>query len=319
MTNSNKSPFKLSNINEYQQWRDSKLKRAQTNTKKTIINIKMTPPTFLTDLHSNAANEAIIAECYRDNYCLYSIEDHETLNIAESRDLVNLLAKDCGVSQFDGNICADNDGLTSICISKHEGQHEYIPYTDKKLNWHTDGYYNLLENTIHSMLLHCFHAAENGGESAFLDHEIVYILLRDQNPDWIRALTQDNVMTIPANILKGKTIRAEQTGPVFSLSPLGQLHMRYSARKKNIIWNQDKDTSEAIDFLQRLLNVNDDVNYNVDNSDIEGSEYIVRRTLKAGQGIISRNVLHCRSSFTDKEQANEKRLLFRGRFHDELS
>jgi alpha-ketoglutarate-dependent taurine dioxygenase len=64
---------------------------------------------------------------------------------------------------------------------------EFIPYTDKPIRWHTDGYYNIPERTVRGMVLHCVQSAASGGENQLLDHEIAYILLRDENPDFIRA------------------------------------------------------------------------------------------------------------------------------------
>jgi hypothetical protein len=65
---------------------------------------------------------------------------------------------------------------------------DFIPYTHKPINWHTDGYYNTLDRRILGMTLHCAQDAEAGGENALLDHEIAYIQLRDANPDYIAAL-----------------------------------------------------------------------------------------------------------------------------------
>ncbi len=334
-----KSPFILENTEEYVQWREIKLTKANTNKNKDVIKLKMTPPhfsgfftenhqsdntntqqdIFRTDISQNHYYpiNKIIEECSIDNYCLYSIDDYKNFNEIKTKQLIHALAKSCGLSKLDNNICADSDSLTSIHQTSRKGQHEYIPYTNKRLSWHTDGYYNLPENTINSMLLHCFHAADTGGESAFLDHEIVYILLRDSNPKWIEALSKEDVMTIPANILNGRTIRPEQTGPVFSLTDQGQLHMRYTARKRNIIWDNSNATTEALDYLHNLLNTSVS-----DKSERPpGSEFIVNRKLKAGEGIISRNILHCRSAYEDDSStktSTDQRLLFRGRFYDEL-
>lgn len=312
------SPFELESNAEYQRWRDIKLRNAIDNNKKRFINIKITPPHFLTfspetDNKSNRKNEfpieQILSECKTNNYCLYKLEEPKSLNSKETKQLIHELAKSSGINKLDNNICADTDSLTSIFNKNGESKREYIPYSNKKLNWHTDGYYNPSKHKIHSMLLHCYHEAKNGGESAFIDHEIIYILLRDKNPNWIKALSNKQVMTIPANVLDGKVIRREQSGPVFSVSPQGHLHMRYSARSRNIVWHQDKDTLDAIKFLQNLLDLNDLTKIN---------DYIIRHKLKAGEGIISRNVLHCRNAYIDDNQEDNKRLLFRGRFYDEL-
>ncbi|MEH6455158.1 MAG: TauD/TfdA family dioxygenase [Cocleimonas sp.] len=335
----NKSIFKLDNTDEYLQWRENKLSNAKSNQNKRLIHLKKTPPTFLPVSTNNNKEQQILfpinrilAECDSDNYCLYSLDDYANLDIEETKQLIVTLAQDCGLFRLDGNICADQDKLTSICQTIRKGQHEYIPYTNKKLSWHTDGYYNLPENTIYSMLLHCFRSAENGGESAFMDHEIAYILLRDENPKWIAALSHKHVMTIPANILNGKVIRAEQTGPVLSVTPQGRLHMRYSARQKNIVWSKDIDTLDAVSFLQRLLSPDNNCSNGKSSDKTALSKYIIKHKLKAGEGIISRNVLHCRSAFDDKESSTEEkessiekketapqqRLLFRGRYYDEI-
>jgi len=218
--------------------------------------------------------------------------------------MIHDLARRLGLKRLDGNLCADVDKLTSITNTEHKEQHEYIPYSTKRLSWHTDGYYNPPDRTINSMLLHCFRNAKQGGESYFMDHEIMYLLLRDENPDYIRALNEKDVMTIPANILNGKIVREAQTGPVFSTDSQGQLHMRYTARKRNIEWKKNSLTLEAVDYLESLLN--------------NESRYIIKHRLKPGEGIICRNILHCRSDFVDYEEADRKRLLFRGRYYDEL-
>ena len=299
-------PFDLNNTNDYEQWRERKLESAQTY-------IKKTPPHFLPVFENGQAptkdelNE-ILRQCAVNSFCLYRIKDPtdnegETGNTTNKAEILEL-AKLLGVSRLDSNICADEDSLTSITQTSHEGQHDYIPYSNKRLSWHTDGYYNSPDRRINTMLLHCAQPAKEGGESLFMDHEIAYILLRDENPDYIEALMQPNAMTIPANILDGKVIREAQTGPVFLLNSQGQLHMRYSARKRNIEWQQNSPTLEAVEFLDSLLN--------------SDSDYIIKHTLNAGEGIICRNILHCRTAFDDYEEAQKKRLLFRGRYYDEL-
>lgn len=314
------SPFNLDNDNAYQEWRKLKLSRANTHDKKSILKIQKTPPHFLSHHSLKVSSEVIntvfpvdqiLKECDNNNYCIYRLEDSEFCDEKQSKQLVHLLAKSCGINHLDNNICADDDQLTSIYNKKTNSatKRGYIPYTDKKLSWHTDGYYNPLDKTIYSMLLHCHNEAETGGESSFIDHEIVYIMLRDEKPSWIKALNHPQAMTIPANILNDEIIRAEQTGPVFSLSPQGRLHMRYSARTKNIAWREDTDTQDAVGYLKKLL----------DKSSSEvNSKYIIKHKLTAGEGIITRNILHCREAYEDNETSKHQRLLFRGRFYDEL-
>jgi hypothetical protein len=137
-----------------------------------------------------------------------------------------------------------------------------------------------------------------------MDHEVAYMLLRDENPEYVKALMHPNAMTIPANILDGKVIRETQSGPVFSINKKGGLHMRYSARKRNIEWRQDSPTLEAVSFLEKLLD--------------SDSKYIIKYTLQDGEGLICKNVLHRRTSFVDFDNPTKKRLLYRGRYFDHL-
>ncbi|MFZ1387640.1 MAG: TauD/TfdA family dioxygenase [Thiolinea sp.] len=222
-----------------------------------------------------------------------------------SKQQVHQLAQRMGLSRLAHNLCADADSLTSIQVTQHQGQHDYIPYTDKKLSWHTDGYYNAPHEQIHGMLLHCVHPAIQGGASLFMDHEIAYILLRDANPAFITALLHPEAFTIPANILNGETIRPAQTGPVFSFNPDGSLHMRYSARQKNVIWRDDANTQAAAQFLLNLWE--------------HASPYQLSYTLQAGEGLLCNNVLHCRTGFVDANEPEKKRLLYRGRYLERVS
>lgn len=222
-----------------------------------------------------------------------------------SKQQVHQLAQSMGLKTLAHNLCADADSLTAIQVTQHQGQHDYIPYTDKKLSWHTDGYYNAPQEQIHGMLLHCVCPALQGGETQLMDPEIAYLLLREANPDFISALMHPQAFTIPANILEDQVIRPAQTGPVFSFNSDGNLHMRYSARQKNIIWRDDSSTQAAVQFLLDLWE--------------KDSVYKLRYTLQAGEGLICNNVLHCRTGFVDAAKPEKKRLLYRGRYLERVS
>jgi len=109
-------------------------------------------------------------------------------------------------------------------------------------------------------------------------------------------------MTIPPNIENGKEIRGAQSGPVFSVDPLsGCLHMRYSARKRNIEWRDDKLTLEAAAKITELL---------------DDESMVFRYQLQAGQGVICNNILHNRTAFEDS--AEQQRLMYRARYYDRI-
>jgi hypothetical protein len=101
-------------------------------------------------------------------------------------------------------------------------------------------------------------------------------------------------------------IRAAHNGPVFSVDPVsGSLHMRYTARKRNIEWKPDPVTQAAVGFLENLL--------------AGDSEYIIRHRLESGQGLVSNNALHNRSGFQDDRERGQTRLLYRARYYDRVA
>ena len=65
---------------------------------------------------------------------------------------------------------------------------------------------------------------------------------------------EQDVMMIPANINKeGEVIRPDRYGPVFSISLAGDLHMRYTARTRSIVWKEDPLVQEAVALLHDYL------------------------------------------------------------------
>jgi len=293
----NKSPFCLSNERSYQQWRATKL---------THFNHHMNPLSVtIEDITTPQHNQiCLLSErIKRHNIGFYHLKNPK--KPTKNKHNIAKLAALLGLNRLDHNLCADEDKFSSITVNKQKNQRQYIPYSNRRLSWHTDGYYNTPNQQINAFILHCEQPAKTGGESLFLDHEIAYILLRDENPDYIHALTKVNAMTIPANVLNGKIIRTAQSGPVFSFNPTGgHLHMRYSARQHNIEWQQDSLTLEAKAFLETLWE--------------HGSPYILQHTLQANQGIICNNILHCRTAFKDHHNLEKKRLLYRGRYLDRV-
>ena len=52
------------------------------------------------------------------------------------------LGQQFGLERLDGNLRADEDSITSLRVKPEMQENHYIPYTNRPLNWHTDGYYN---------------------------------------------------------------------------------------------------------------------------------------------------------------------------------
>jgi hypothetical protein len=136
-----------------------------------------------------------------------------------------------------------------------------------------------------------------------MDHEMVYLQLRDENPEFIRALSEPDAMTIPERTDDDGVARAAQSGPVFSVDENGKLHMRYTARTRSIAWKQDAITMAAVAFLEQILSSN--------------SPYIYTARLESGMGLLCNNVLHDRSGFTDNPDS--PRLLYRARYFDRIA
>lgn len=289
------SPFNLLNEQAYLVWREQKLHDYPQG----IDDIRV----IIGD--ASDMNMAEVAEltrvCAKTNSVIYQCRTPLTAKLQ-----VRALGAQLGLQRLDENICADEDGISGLQVSPDGTRHEgYIPYTNKPINWHTDGYYNKDEHRIRAMILHCVSDSAQGGENAILDHEVLYILMRDENPDMIRALMQADVMTIPANIENGVKIRDAQTGPVFSVDPLsGNLHMRYTARKRSIEWKQDATVQQATAFLDDLF--------------AQDNEYIIRYRLQPGEGIVSNNALHNRTGFEDDNETNKHRLIYRARYFDRV-
>jgi alpha-ketoglutarate-dependent taurine dioxygenase len=218
------------------------------------------------------------------------------------RATIRAFAENFGLQHADHHLCANDDGVSELSVASEGARTEYVPYSNQGLSWHTDGYYNRESHRVRAVLLHCALNASTGGENALLDPDIAYIRLRDKDPRFISAFEHPECMTIPANTGSEGEIRPEVTGPVFSYEDNGAIHMRYSARKRNISWRDDALTRAAHDFLTEIL---DDEN---------GPAFHYR--LKPGEGLISNNVLHNRTAFSDGE--GRRRLLYRARFFDRI-
>ncbi len=288
------SPFDLADDTAYRAWRDAKLAAYPRSIDELVV--PLADPRALTAAETRALATAVA----RANLVFYAAPHLP----AADKSLPKRLGQQLGLTRLEGNYLADEDGLSSITPNDDETnvRGDYIPYTHKPINWHTDGYYNALDRRILGMSLHCAQDAESGGENALLDHEIAYIQLRDANPDYIAALMQPDAMTIPARMDEDNVARPEQSGPVFSVDPeQGFLHMRYTARTRSIVWKADPTTQAAVKTLSEIL---------------AHSEYTLTARMTPGMGLLCNNVLHTRSGFSDSP--GHRRLLYRGRYYDRL-
>ncbi|HMO44998.1 MAG TPA: TauD/TfdA family dioxygenase [Rubrivivax sp.] len=289
------SPFDLADGAAYRRWRDWKLAQRPQQVGELIVDVA--DPCAL----SAAERGALLRAIGRGGVALY-----RSAAGGGERHLPRQLGAQLGIQRLDANWLADDDGISPIAVSgrsdAREGRGGFIPYTDRPIRWHTDGYYHPRERTIRALVLHCVRPARQGGENALLDPELAYVALRDAQPEHIRALMQPDAMTIPAREDESGVARAAQAGPVFSVDAGGRLQLRYTARTRSIVWKDDAPTRAAAAAIEALL---------------AGSPWVQRVRLEAGMGLVGHNVLHDRSGFVDDPAA--PRLLYRARFIDRIA
>jgi hypothetical protein len=287
-------PFDPGDSDAYLRWRDTKLARRPGRVEDLLVEIAAP------GRPSEAEHEAILERCRRANMAVYACRDPGE---GALKARLTELGAAFGLHRLDRNLCADEDGITALEVREGGAAGEYIPYSNRPLSWHTDGYYNATGEQVRGLILHCARPAAAGGANALMDPEVAYIRLRDENPDFITALMHPQAMTIPPNTTGGVEIRPARVGPVFSVDPRGgALHMRYSARKVNVVWRGDSATKAAVEFLTALLAA-------------DGPD-ILHWRLGAGQGYIGNNVLHNRAAFEDG--AEDGRLMYRARYFDRM-
>jgi alpha-ketoglutarate-dependent taurine dioxygenase len=275
----------------YSRWRERKLARYPRRAEDLVVEVR--DPRNPTD--SEAAELRRL--CGLANMAVYA----SPLAGVADKDIPRRLGERLGLARLQANPLADEDGISSLEVTPEKSGRGYIPYSNRRLLWHTDGYYNAPHERIRAFILHCVRPAAAGGENRLLDPDIAYILLRDADPRYVEALAAPDAMTIPANEEDPAAQRAAQAGPVFSTED-GALHMRYTARTRSIVWRADAVTQDAVQRLREILDTD--------------SPYVFRLRLAGGQGLVCNNVLHDRSEFTDAPGAG--RLVYRARYFDRV-
>ena len=287
-------PFAPDSPQAYLRWRERKLAHYPRRVEDLIVEVR--DPRNLSD--SEAAQ--IERVCRVTNMAVYA---SPLCGIAD-KNLPRRLGARIGLTHLDANALADEDGVSALEAVPGKSARGYIPYSNRRLSWHTDGYYNAPQHRIGAFILHCVRAAATGGENQLLDHEIAYILLRDAAPEYVQALFAPDAMTIPPNIEEHAQYRPARSGPVFS-TDAGALHMRYTARTRSIEWRSDDTTRAAVQCLNGILEA--------------GSPYIFTLRLAGGQGLVCNNVLHNRAAFTDDPAPGAGRLVYRARYRDRIA
>lgn len=122
---------------------------------------------------SPAQKRQILATVERANMCVYTAGA-----AALEMDSLLALGRQLGVSRTDKSARhAQSDELTDSGILNRA-----VPFSTRHCNWHTDATYYGSDNPIQALFLLCKRPAVEGGSNKVLDHEILYIHLREQNP-----------------------------------------------------------------------------------------------------------------------------------------
>ncbi len=295
------SPFRLRDRAAraaYEAWREAKLEAYPRRKEDFLVEVgDLGAPT-------RAERESIRRLARIANMAVYATRSNLADERATRSDLI-AFGRAFGLAAIEDHRSAEADGVVRIEVVDQGGRLGYIPYTDRAINWHTDGYYNYHgpERAVRAMLLHCMRPAGQGGVNRLLDPEIAYIRLRDSDPGLIEALTHPEAMTIPESVEANGRVRPVNVGPVFFTDARGVLGMRFTARKRNVVWRDDSVTRRAVAMLESVLS---------------GDPLVLETRMEPGQGLICNNVLHDRTSFAPFRETGRDRLLFRIRYADRI-
>ena len=280
--------FDLGTQDDYLKWRDEKLAAYPKNVGDLVVE--------LGDMTAITAAEKgkILETVERANMCVYTAGSAEL-------DMNSLLAlgQQLGVSHTDkSSRHMQSDELTDSGILNRA-----IPFSTRHCNWHTDATYYGSDSTIQALFLLCKRPAVEGGSNKVLDHEVLYIQLRDKDPDALEVLMNKDCFNY-RNPTTGE-IDLHRGGKVFWTNADGHLCHRFSFRKTDMAWSGDSDVAAAGHVLESLIS--------------DEPAHVIEGRLESGMGLISNNVLHTRERLVDSDDAAKKRLLFRARFYDRVN
>lgn len=279
--------FDLDAVDDYLNWRDEKLAAYPATVGELVVELgDMTAPT--------ATERAKLIELVeRANMALFTAGS-ATLDM----DSLLGLGEQLGVTRTDKPARhARSDELTDSGILNRA-----VPFSTRPCNWHTDATYYGSDNTIDALFLLCKRPAPEGGSNRVLDHEMLYIQLREQDPGALEVLMRKDCFNY-RNPATGEVDRT-RGGKVFWTGADGHLRHRFSFRKTDMAWADESDVAAARTVLESLISA--------------PSPHMLEGRLESGMGLVSNNVLHTREPLVDSNDPAWKRLLFRVRFYDRV-
>ena len=132
----------------YRRWRKVKLDNYPASVEELCVDIG-----GLRNM-TDAEKASIIATTRQFNMCIYRCRD-----LSVGRAPVREFAGFFGLHRPDMHLCANDDGVSELSVAASGVRHDYVPYSNRGLSWHTDGYYNEPSRQVRSVVLHCAVAA----------------------------------------------------------------------------------------------------------------------------------------------------------------
>lgn len=212
---------------------------------------------------------------------------------------VSAMLHQLSLGNGDSGVIRDSGTLSLLQDMSGTPQGKFPPYQSKKMNWHTDGYYNALHDTVRCFTLHCVEPAKEGGELVLLDDNLLILALLQDDPVLIEHLSHPESMTLPGNQDNVGHNRPDRAVPMIQRHADGALTLRFTTRTRNIQWRCN-ETQAAAQRASELIEAN--------------ASLQVRVKLQKGEGIVTRNILHARETFHDTPGQTRRQML-RGRFH----
>ena len=134
----NARAFDLDDDAAYRRWRDWKLAHRVPDAE--ALTVDVTDPRAL----GAAERDALLERIAQTNMALY-----RSPRADEDKDLPRALGAQLGLRRLDANWLADEDGISCIAVSdRSDGRGGFIPYTNRAIRWHTDGYYHPQQRRI---------------------------------------------------------------------------------------------------------------------------------------------------------------------------
>src|SRR5574340_18800 len=280
--------FNLGSEEDYLKWRDEKLAAYPRNVCELVVELG-----DMTALRA-AERTRILETVERANMCVFTAGSAEL-------EMASLLAlgRQLGVTRTDKSARhSQSDELTDSGILNRA-----IPFSTRHCNWHTDATYYGSDQTIEALFLLCKRPALEGGSNKVLDHEVLYIPLRDTDRGGFEVLMNRNCFNY-RNPTTGE-VDPHRGGKVFWANAGGHFGHRFSCRKTGMAGSDESDVAAARKVLESVI--------------ADEPAHVIEGRLESGMGLVSNNVLHTRERLVDSDDAAKKRLLFRARFYDRVS